>query len=339
MLEREPTRLRVVNAQGKAQVQIAKVTDDPKTVWLSPKYDAGTHGTRLLTNMMGQSAQFTYPKSLHQVKECVDVVSREDAVVLDYFAGSGTTAHAVIDLNRDDGGNRRYILVEVEEYFEAVTKPRVLKSVYSKDWKGGNPISREGTSQLIKVIRLESYEDALNNLKVARTERQQMLLDDHDGLREEYMLHYWLDVETRASPSLLNIEQIDDPWSYTLNVAQGNAAETRPVAVDLVETFNYLIGLRVKRVDFINGVTMVQGTLPSGEKALVIWRKVAEMPSVQLNQFLFNQSINPREMGFDVVYVNGDNHLENARRPDETWKVRLIEEEFLRLMFETADRV
>ena len=43
-------------------------------------------------------------------------------------------------------------------------------------------------------------------------------------------------------------------------------------------------------------------------------------------------------MEFDVIYVNGDNHLENTRRPDETWKVRLIEEEFLRLMFETADR-
>ena len=338
MLEREPGRLRVEIVQGRPQVRIAKVTDDPKTVWLGPQYDAGTHGTRLLTSMLGFSAQFTYPKSLHQVKECIDVVSGEDAVILDYFAGSGTTAHAVIDLNRDDSGKRKYILVEVEDYFDPVMKPRVLKAVYSKDWRDGKPVSREGLSQLIKVIRLESYEDALNNLEVRRTEQQQSLLDAHDGLREEYMLRYWLDVETRGSASLLDIERFDDPWSYTLKIARGSAAETRLVTVDLVETFNYLIGLRVRHVDGIRGVTMVQGTLPSGERALVIWRKVADMPSEELDRFLFSQRINLRDMDFDVIYVNGDNHLENTRRPDETWKVRLIEEEFLRLMFETADR-
>ena len=141
MLEREPGRLRVEIVQGRPQVRIAKVTDDPKTVWMGPQYDAGTHGTRLLTSMLGFSAQFTYPKSLHQVKECIDVVSGEDAVILDYFAGSGTTAHAVIDLNRDDSGKRKYILVEVEDYFDPVMKPRVLKAVYSKDWRDGKPVS------------------------------------------------------------------------------------------------------------------------------------------------------------------------------------------------------
>jgi adenine-specific DNA-methyltransferase len=339
MLEREPGRLRLEIVQGKPQVQIAKVTDDPKTVWLGPQYDAGTHGTRLLTSMLGFSAQFTYPKSLHQVKECIDVVSGKDAVILDYFAGSGTTAHAVIELNREDGGRRKYILVEMGEYFDTVMKPRVLKAVYSKDWRDSKPVSREGVSQLIKVVHFESYEDTLNNLEVRRTEQQQSLLDAHDGLRREYMLRYWLDVETRGSTSLLDIERFDDPWSYALKVARGSAAETRPVTIDLVETFDYLIGLRVKHLDVIRGVTMVQGTLPSGEKTLVIWRKLADMPSEELDRFLFSQSINPRDMEFDVIYVNGDNHLENTRRPDETWKVRLIEEEFLRLMFETADRV
>ncbi|MYE60502.1 MAG: site-specific DNA-methyltransferase, partial [Candidatus Dadabacteria bacterium] len=338
MLEREPGRLRVENAQGKPQVRIDRVTDDPKTVWSGPQYDAGTHGTRLLTSMLGVSAQFTYPKSLHQVKECIDVVSDEDAVVLDYFAGSGTTAHAVIDLNRNDSGNRKYILVEVEGYFDPVMKSRVLKAVYSKEWRDGKPVSREGVSQLIKIIRLESYEDALNNLEVRRTEQQQSLFDAHAGLREEYMLRYWLDVETRGSASLLDVEQFGDPWSYTLDVARGSAAETRPMTVDLVETFNYLIGLRVRHVDVIRGVTVVQGTLPSGERALVIWRRVADMPSEELDRFLFSQRINPRDMEFDVIYVNGDNHLQNTRRSDETWKVRLIEEEFMRLMFETADR-
>ena len=338
MLEHEPGRLRVESAQGKPQVRIAKVMDDPKTVWLGPQYDAGTHGTRLLTSMLGVSAQFTYPKSLHQVKECIDVVSGEDAVVLDYFAGSGTTAHAVIDLNRNDSGKRKYILAEVEDYFDQVLKPRVLKAVYSKEWRNGKPVSREGVSQLIKVVRLESYEDTLNNLEVRRTERQESLFDAHDGLREEHMLRYWLDVETRGSASLLDIERFDDPWGYKLKIARGGAGEMRSVEVDLVETFNYLIGLHVSHLNVVRSVTMVQGTLPSGEKALVIWRKIADMPSEELERLLFSQRINPRNMEFDIIYVNGDNHLENTRRPDETWKVRLIEEEFLRLMLETADR-
>ena len=330
-------------ASGKRQVSYRYFLKTPGalpgTWWDKAKYAAGSHGTNLLTAMFGQARAFEFPKSVYAVEDCIRVGSPDaSGTILDYFAGSGTTAHAVINLNREDDEQRKYVLVEMGEYFDTVMKPRVLKAVYSKEWRDGKPVSREGVSQLIKVIRLESYEDALNNLAVRRTEQQQLLLDAHEGLREEYMLRYWLDVETRASASLLDIEQFDDPWSYTLNVARGSAAETRPVTVDLVETFNYLIGLRVKHLDVIRGVTMVQGTLPSGEKGLVIWRKVADMSSEELDRFLFSQSINPRDMEFDVIYVNSDNHLENTRRPDEIWKVRLIEEEFLRLMFETADR-
>ena len=312
----------------------------PRTWWDKKTYAAREYGSAALSSMFGEGSVFSFAKSPFATQDCLWVSGLDsgDGVALDYFGGSGTTAHAIINLNREDDGQRKYVLVEMGEYFDTVMKPRVLKAVYSRDWRDGKPISREGVSQLVKVIRLESYEDTLNNLEVRRTSQQQSLLDDHDGLREEYVLRYWLDVETRGSASLLDIGRFDDPWSYVLNVARGSAAETRPVTVDLVETFNYLIGLRVRHVDAIRGVTMVQGTLPSAEKALIIWRKVADMPSEELDRFLFSQRINPRDMEFDVIYVNGDNHLENTRRPDETWKVRLIEGEFLRLMFETADR-
>ena len=58
-----------------------------------------------------------------------------DGYILDFFAGSGTTGHAVINLNREDSGKRKYILVEMGEYFDTVTKPRIEKVIYSKDWK------------------------------------------------------------------------------------------------------------------------------------------------------------------------------------------------------------
>jgi adenine-specific DNA-methyltransferase len=98
---------------------------------------------------------------------------------MDYMAGSGTTAQAVINLNREDGGRRKYILVEMGGYFDTVLVPRIKKVVYSKDWQDGKPVSREGSSHMFKYIRLESYEDTLNNLELKRTEAQQSLLEEH----------------------------------------------------------------------------------------------------------------------------------------------------------------
>lgn len=340
----EPGDYRVRRAQdGKVSIDFKTRMDDeapPSTWWDKKEYASANYGAVELKELFGEKP-FDFPKAVALVEDCLLAANgTAGATVLDYFAGSGTTAHAAINLNREDGGNRKYVLVEMGEYFDTVMKPRVLKAAYSRDWKDGKPVSRDGMSQLIKVIRIESYEDTLNNLRVPerREPVQQRLLDENDAVREEYMLRYWVDLETRGSPSLLTVEQFDDPWAYEMEIARGSAAETRPVKVDLVETFNYLLGLRVRHIDVVRGVTMLQGTLPSGEKVLVIWRKTAEMDSEALDKFLFSQSINPRDMEFAVIYVNGDNHLENSRRPDETWKVRLIEDEFRRLMFEEADR-
>src|SRR5690606_23304349 len=89
-------------------------------------------------------------------------------LVLDYFSGSATSGHAVIELNREDGGNRKYILVEMGEYFDSVTKPRIQKVIYSEGWKDGKPTTRKGSSHMFKYLSLESYEDVLNNLELKR---------------------------------------------------------------------------------------------------------------------------------------------------------------------------
>lgn len=210
--------------------------------------------------------------------------------------------------------------------------------VYSPNWRNGKPTVRSGGSEILKYIRLESYEDALNNLDISRSSGQSNLLEQHGELREDYTLRYMLDVETRGSASLLNVEQFADPFSYKLNVSNGGSAgETRPVNVDLVETFNYLIGLRVKHIDSIDGFRVVEGTNPKGERVLIIWRNTTEKPNVELDQFFQKQAYKTGDNEFDLIYVNGDNNLENLRRTDETWKVRLIEQEFHRLMFDVRD--
>ncbi|WP_045213667.1 site-specific DNA-methyltransferase [Desulfonatronovibrio magnus] len=284
--------------------------------------------------------EFGFPKPTGLLRKVLQIGSKKEDLILDYFAGSGTTGHAVIDLNRNakDHGKRKYILVEMGDYFDTVLKPRIQKVVYSKDWKSGKPTARDtGISHCFKYIRLESYEDTLNNLSIKLTKAQARLLGQFPSLREEYMLSYMMDEESRKSPSLLNLDQFVDPWSYTLKIATGSAGETRARTVDLVETFNYLIGLCVVRREMIRGVEVIEGRKLTGEKVLVIWRNTKETSNEDLDTFFRKQDFNPRDTEFDLIYVNGDNNLENLRRSDETWKVRLIEDDFKRLMFDVED--
>lgn len=103
------------NRQGKYKVRIkdrVKKGLKPKTVWDNPKYDAATHGTKLLEGILGKARTFDFPKSLYAVYDAIRILTEEkkDALILDFFAGSGTTGHAVLEMNKDDGGNRRFIL-------------------------------------------------------------------------------------------------------------------------------------------------------------------------------------------------------------------------------------
>lgn len=337
----------------------------PMTWWDSKEYSATEYGTNLLTKLFGQIADFSFPKSLYLVIDCLRASSIDrKSLVLDFFAGSGTTGHAVISLNREDNGHRKYILVEQGDYFDTVLKPRIQKVIYSKDWKGGKPVSREGSSHLFKYIRLESYEDALNNLQLKSTPGQASLLDQHDKLREQYMLSYMLDVESSGSASLLNIAAFADPFGYRMNIARGN--ETKETVVDLVETFNWLLGIKVLRIsqreyrtaDFeadgeerlqIKGRTRtcavgegwtfqeIEGQTLSGDKVLIIWRTCTANPeqdNLMLDSWFGKRNYSTLDFEFARIYVNGDNNLENLKIGEERWKVALIEEEFKRLMFD-----
>jgi len=313
---------------------------------------------------------FLAPKHADFVSRFILHAAKQDSTILDCFGGSGSTAHAVIKLNRSDRGRRKYILVETAEYFDAVLKPRVLKAAYSPDWRSGKPLSRQGISQCIKVVRLESYEDALNNLEIRRSDTQQLLLtaadaQGADGLKEQYILRYMLDVETRGGQSLLNVQAFTDPTAYKLKVRRPGSDESREMNIDLLETFNWLVGLTVKHIAApqtfkpaferdsegrlrLKGrlkrdaagpfwLRTVIGTTPDGRKTLVIWRKLTGNPeedNLILDDWFTKQGYSSKDSEFDLIYVNGSNNLENLKAPDDTWKVRLIEEDFHRLMFD-----
>ncbi len=359
--------------------QYADNSDDRpvETIW---KYDeaGSTHEAQEELKAILPKTAFATPKPTQLIKNVIRAAGKADSVILDAFAGSGTTAHATVDLNRQDGGARKFILVESSDYVDSLLLPRIRKVLFSSNWVGGKPdieapnaTLRGGLSGVFKVIRLESYEDALNNLVPRRSGRQEDLLasaeaQGADRLKEQYMLRYMLDVETRGSQSLLNVKAFADPTAYQLKVKRPGSDESREVNVDLLETFNWLVGLTVQgiaapqtfaaeferdtegrlvlkgRLRQDAGGTWwfrtVTGTTPDGRRALIIWRKLtgnAEQDNLVLDTWFTRAGYSAKDSEFGLIYVNGDNNLENLKTADDTWKVRLIEEDFHRLMFDT----
>ena len=303
-------------------------------------------GTKEVTALFGNKA-FSFPKPTSLISFIIETNTKGNDLILDYFAGSGTTAHAVINLNREDGGKRKYILVEQAEYFNTVLKPRVQKVIYSKEWKDGKPQADgdgnfHGVPQIVKVLKLESYEDTLNNLQLHKPDLLAHTLSKQSA--QDYLLHYMLDIESRDS--LLSSDDFRKPFDYRLNIASDSAGAYTPQVIDLVETFNYLLGLRVDAVEdrrHTEGYVLVEGYL-NGELVLLLWRDCERWDYDGLQRLLEKKGIKPQESEFAEIYINGDHTLPTVWQDNDadggsarTLKIRSIEAEFLRLMFAKAE--
>jgi adenine-specific DNA-methyltransferase len=326
--------LYVVNNNGVFQIMRTKSKGSYKTVWNDSLYYANIYGSKLLNNIIGKK-EFDFPKSVHTVKDCIysiNQVQKGNCFVLDYFAGSGTTGHATIKLNREDSGNRKYILVEMGTYFSKVTKPRIQKVIYSDNWKDGKPQDKNGISQIIKYQILESYEDTLNNL-VLNSQLDQAKLDFSNNANEEYLLQYMLEIESREH--LFNLDMFRKPFDYQLNVTENN--ELKPTKVDLVETFNYLIGLYVNKIQRVKDIKVVEGVTRTGVKTLVIWRDIETTTHDDVEKLIRRFYDSQRTKEFDQIFINGDHHLENLRQEGDHFKVKMIEETFFKKMFNETE--
>jgi adenine-specific DNA-methyltransferase len=337
-IEDNLSRIIVQEADGVYDLFLTHEMTVPKTVWSGGEFDAGNWGNSLLIAMLGEK-RFDFPKSIHLVKRCVGLVVSADkkATVLDFFPGSGTTPHAVILLNKDDGGHRKYVVAEVGMHFETVLVQRLKKVAYSSEWSDAKPKNRNtGLSHAFKIVRLESYEDTLNNLHLRRTpEQEAALAQGGEANRDQYLLGYFLDVESTGSKSLLDLAEFRDPFAYKLNIATSSAGETKETTVDLVETFNWLLGLKVKHIDTAKGFLTVTGEKRAGGRCLILWRTLSpdsKADNESLEKFLTKLAVNPADTEFEFIYVNGAHTLNDPHN-----KVHLIEETFQRLMFDTTN--
>lgn len=101
------------------EIEIGKQTGTQRTIWVDKRYDANEYGTKIVNSLVPNGG-FTFPKSLWTVYDAVFAAtsSNKDAIILDFFSGSATTAHAVMQLNSEDGGNRKFIMVQLPEECE-----------------------------------------------------------------------------------------------------------------------------------------------------------------------------------------------------------------------------
>ncbi|WP_420637277.1 site-specific DNA-methyltransferase [Candidatus Palauibacter sp.] len=294
--------------------------------WTDTRYNASTYGANLLTDLMGTPNMFPYPKSVHTVGDAIASVGADgDAHVLDYFAGSGTTGHAVINLNREDGGRRKFILVEMGKHFDTVVMPRLKKVAFSPEWTNGTA-KREATAEesergprIIKYFRLESYEDALNNIEFEEGEESLFELED-------YLLRYMLEWETKGSATLLNVAALERPFDYKLRLGgHGDGAEE---IVDLAETFNYLLGLavRTRRTYEDDGrrYLVYAGETRDGRSAVVIWRDTEGWTAEDRERDRDFVAKHEMTAGADEIWMNGDSMVEDARPLENLFKQRMF---------------
>ncbi len=164
-------------------IQIGKNFGTYRTVWQDKRYDANEYGTKLVKKLV-PDCQFDFPKSLWNVYDCIYAVvsSDKNAIVLDYHAGSGTTAHAVLELNKEDGGNRQFIMIEQMDYIKNVTCERVHQV-----------IKTENIDNEFIYFELAKYNQAFIDKVVKADEKS--ILKLYDEIKEKAFLNY--DVELK----------------------------------------------------------------------------------------------------------------------------------------------
>ena len=194
---------------------------------------------------------YCHPVSLYETLTGAATESSDD-IVLDFFAGSGTTAHAVMNLNRADGGQRKYILVEMGEHFDTVILPRVKKVAFSDQWRDGvAQAGGRGISHFVKYFTLEQYEDVLRRAVYGDAEPLFIQADPYSQyvfLRDLKLLD---NAETGEAVMAI------DPAADAVHV---HLARLYP-DVDVAETLSCVTGQRIRRllpgeVEFEDGQRM-----------------------------------------------------------------------------------
>ncbi|KAB2807666.1 DNA methyltransferase [Phaeocystidibacter luteus] len=284
-----------------------------------------TDGEKELANIVGVRGTFPNPKPTTVVRNLLALSSKKTGYILDFFAGSGTTAQSTFQLNDVAERSMSFIIQDMAQNVHRTILPRIKKIAYTFDWKDGKPKdgSMNGLGVFFKYQRLEQYEEALENIAFnASEDAVQKALEF-----EQYIPKYFLEFETKGSQSLVNTAAMQNPWDYKLKVWDGFTYDTEQ-AVDLVETFNYLIGLHMQKciTKEVNGkkYQFIYGHNNANKSILVVWRSVKDW---SVDDFKADAAALKSELkGFeyDLLYINDQAHIEGYQPIEEVFKNKML---------------
>ncbi|MEO0299139.1 MAG: site-specific DNA-methyltransferase [candidate division WOR-3 bacterium] len=276
------------------------------------------------------AAEFQTENSEEVIKRVIESTSNQGDLVMDFFLGSGTTTAVAHKLKR------KWIGVEMGEHFWNVVLPRMKQVLYydksgiSKEKDVKEKYNEKTAGGFFKYQILEQYEDTLDNIELKENQQAQELFKD------EYLLKYFLDFETKESPYLLNIEHLKNPFSYKLKVNLQEVGEPEEVVVDIPETFNYLLGLKVKKLKTRNNDRKYLFILgeKEGKDIAIVWREYYEKwkdEDFKKDKELIIEEI--KDWNPQIVYVNGQSILTPKLGGDvDKAEIKFIEPEFKKLM-------
>ncbi len=250
-------------------------------------------GEKDLTATTGKTRTFASPKPVSLIERFVQQTTAAGEWVFDFFAGSGTTGHAVM---RSDE-QRRFLLTEMGGYFDTILKPRIKRVMYSTHWKDGAPVSRGLQRRIVKVQAFEQYEDLLDNL---------VPVWDETALPKQVPVNYLFRPEQNALSATLDLSR---PFAQTLR--SGKAREEK--TIDLMETWCYLQGYWVKSRHLYREFDRPYLALETTHGTLVIFRDIndAEDDTANLNAIL-GKYLN--EQGVSLIQRLEVNHDADLRR-------------------------
>jgi len=242
----------------------------------------------------------------------IELTTSKGQTVLDFFVGSGTTCAAAQKMGR------KWIGIDFGDFFDRITLTRLKNTLYGEtsgissqtNWSGGG---------FFKYQYIEQYEDTLNNIEFLQPNGSlQARLDKYP----DYFISYMLDYETRESPARLSFDQFKKPFNYQIKTL--NEGEEKAEPVDLVETFNYLLGLNVQKIRaYKDGDWLYRAVFGNqgNKQVAIIWRNIVDLDLRKDKEFIENTIL--ADIHPDTIYLNGDSYVENATP---------IEPEFKRLM-------
>ena len=222
-------------------------------------------------------------------------------VVLDFFLGSGTTTAVAHKLGR------KWIGVEFANYFEDLALVRMKNVLFGEQTGISKEVEWEGGG-FFKYHFVEQYEDTLNN--IVFREKDKTIQETLDSF-QDYFLRYMLDYETRDSPARLTTQKFQTPFDYKIKTINGT--EEKEQNVDLVETFNYLLGLNVSKVCTFNDDQRIYHVVygkRNNDSTVIIWRNTKDLDLQKDKKFIEEKVLSGSS--YDLIFVNGDSYVKNA---------------------------